>query len=85
MRKKAGDFKDFVRQRPIPVFSYSSKGEALYSGKSYKVDFWINHHDGRVELVEAKGMETPDWWWKWFLVQCMYHDDPMYKFTVVKQ
>lgn len=55
-RLKAGDIKSWERQYPIEI--RSPHGELI---RRHKVDFRVTLTDDSYELVEAKGMELPEY------------------------
>lgn len=79
IQKRAGLIKDWERQYKVEVY---------YNGRqlmSHKVDFRIHHNDGSFELLETKGVETPDYKWRRKLLEFMWlPDHPDHTYTVVK-
>lgn len=54
--------------------------------RKYRVDFRIEHNDGRVEFREVKGAHLHnygEWPLKWDLLQDKHRGDPKYFFTLV--
>lgn len=50
---------------------------------TYRVDFVVEHLNGSLEFVEAKGIPLPAWKMKWAILQAMYKNDPRTQFRVV--
>lgn len=65
----------WVRQFPVPL---EVNGVLVCT---YIVDFVVTHLDGREELIEIKGFETPEWRIKEKLFRALYPD---IKLTVVR-
>lgn len=85
LRKAAGEIKDFENQYMTETWAYRADGTQAFKVK-HKVDFRIHHHDGSYELLEAKGVETPDYKWRRKFLENIWlpeHLDHIY--TVVKQ
>lgn len=38
---------------------------------NYYIDFKVTYADGRIELIEVKGFETPEWRIKWRLTEAL--------------
>jgi hypothetical protein len=55
IQKKAGEIKDFDRQIPVDLYVNGIKITR------YIVDFRVEHNDGTIEWIEAKGFPTPEW------------------------
>jgi len=72
---KAGEVKEVVPQYKI---SLDVNGVHI---ANYYMDFKVVLSDGRIEMHEVKGFETPVWRMKWRLAKAMY---PEYKFVLVK-
>lgn len=85
LRLKAKDIQSLEKQFKVEMWAYNKDGKPVMK-KTHKVDFRIRHNDGSYELIEAKGVETPDykdrrnWLEKFWLPE---HPDHTY--TVVKQ
>jgi hypothetical protein len=86
LEKAAKRIKDFTPQYQIDLVCNG------YKVGTYKVDFWVNHNDGSVELVETKGYATNDWKWRWKILETMVSSNPLkyfgnhdVKMTVIKQ
>jgi len=60
MRKKAGEILDYDSQFKIEMWAYREDGTPAFK-KSHRVDFRVHELDGTFTLVEAKGIETPDY------------------------
>lgn len=85
LRKRAGDIKDYESQYKVEVWCYRENGLPAFK-VSHKVDFRIHHNDGSYELLEAKGVETPDYIWRRkFLTEIWLPEHPDHTYTVVKQ
>lgn len=85
LRKKAKDIKDYERQFKIEIWAYREDGIAGFK-VSHKVDFRVHLNDGSFELLEAKGLETPDYKMRRKFLENLWlplHLDHTY--TVVKQ
>lgn len=78
MRKSAGDIKDWERQVKI------SLDVGKYHIANYYIDFVVTHNDDRIEYVEVKGFETPEWRLKWKLFEALYSEIPNTILSVVK-
>lgn len=81
LRLKAGDIKDWERQRKI---SLDVNGFHICN---YFIDFVIIHNDGSEEYVEVKGFPTDTWRLKWKLTEALLDDQVkkgLIKLTVVK-
>lgn len=79
LRKKAGDIKDFREQVKIPLIV----NDLVVC--DYKVDFEVEHNDGTIEYIEAKGYATDTWKLKWKLFEALYSNKPDVKLTVEYQ
>ena len=60
MRKKAGEILDYETQYKVEMWAYRSDGTPGFK-KSHKIDFRVHNTDGTFTLLEAKGVETPDY------------------------
>jgi hypothetical protein len=67
-RIKAGEIKEVIPQYKI---SLDVNGVHI---ANYYMDFKVVLLDGRIEMHEVKGMETPLWRMKWRLAKAMYPD-----------
>ena len=84
-RKLTGGIKDYDSQYKVEMWIYREDGVKAFSVK-HKIDFRIHHNDGSYELLEAKGVETPDYKWRRKLLEELWlplNKDHIY--TVVKQ
>ncbi|MFA7702695.1 MAG: DUF1064 domain-containing protein [Patescibacteria group bacterium] len=45
---------------------------------TYRIDFVVYHNDGDVELVEAKGLPSPEWKMKWKVLETMVNTNHQY-------
>ena len=82
LRMKAREFKDWVGQVRIPLTAH---GRFICN---YIVDFQVNHHDGTIEYIEAKGFETEIWRLKWKIFEAQLEEEVRLgtvKLTVVKE
>jgi len=79
MRKKAGDIKDFIAHKSIPLIVNNCHIA------DYKIDFTIFHNDGTVEYLETKGRIMGDFPLRWKLFTALYGDDPNVTITLIKQ
>lgn len=85
LRLKANDIVSWERQYKIEAWACRSDGTPAFK-VSHKVDFRIEHKDGSFELLEAKGVETPDYKWRRkFLEHIWLPEHPDHIYTVVKQ
>lgn len=85
LRVKAKDIKGYERQYKIEAWAYRENGLPAFK-VSHKVDFRLELNDGSYELLEAKGVETPDYKWrKKFLEHIWLPDHPDHTYTVIKQ
>lgn len=85
LRLKAGDIQEVEPQYKVEVWCYRSDGRRAFK-VSHKVDFRILNNDGSFELIEAKGVETPDYKWRRkFLEEIWLPEHPDHTYTVVKQ
>lgn len=60
LRKCAGDILDYECQYKVDMDIFDCNGRRVDT-ISHKVDFRVHNHDGSFTLVEAKGVETPDY------------------------
>lgn len=84
-QKLAGDILDYDTQYKVEIWAYDKNGKPAMK-KMHKIDFRVHHKDGSFELIEAKGMELPDWkdrrrWLETFWLP----EHPDHTYTVVKQ
>lgn len=85
MRKVASDILDYDSQFKVEIPIYDKDGDKVDS-VSHKVDFRIHHKDGSFELLEAKGVETPDYKWRRRLLESVWlPEHPDHEYTVRKQ
>lgn len=62
IRLKAGEIKDWERQYKIECMPFNAHGDPVPKCKvTHKVDFRVHNLDGSYTLLEAKGIETPDY------------------------
>jgi hypothetical protein len=79
-RLKGGDIKGWERQYPIEI--RSPHGELI---RRHKVDFRVTLNDDSYELVEAKGMELPEYKLLRKLIELMWLPEHLdHTYTVVK-
>lgn len=85
LRQQAGEIVAIEPQYKLEMWCYRSDGQKAFK-VSHKVDFRIEHKDGSFELVEAKGVETPDYRWRRkFLEEIWLPENLDHTYTVVKQ
>lgn len=85
LRKQAKDIKDYESQYKVEIWCHRPDGEPAFK-VSHKVDFRIHHNDGSYELLEAKGVETPDYKMRRkFLENIWLPMNLDHTYTVVKQ
>lgn len=85
LRMKGKDIKDFDKQYRVEMWIYRSDGTKAFR-VNHKVDFRIHHNDGSYELLEAKGVETPDYKWRRRLLEKLWLPEHLdHTYTVVKQ
>lgn len=85
LRKIGKDIKDYEPQYKVEMWAYREDGVKAFK-VTHKVDFRIEHNDGSYELMEAKGVETPDYKMRRKFLEELWlplHKDHTY--TVVKQ
>lgn len=68
IKKRIGMIKSYTPQYPIKLHV---KGELVCT---YRIDFKVDYPDGRIELVECKGYETPAWKLKFKLTKILIGD-----------
>lgn len=77
--KKAGEIKEIIPQFKIDI---------RINGKhitNYFIDFKVIYSDGRIELIEVKGFQTPEWLLKWRLTEALLDEiEPGAKLVLVK-
>lgn len=78
IREIAGDIKSYETQVTVRLFM-----EKIYMG-SQRVDFLVHHFDGTKEYLEAKGLAMQKWKRDWAIMQHMFRNNPLVKFTVVR-
>jgi hypothetical protein len=84
-RKSSGEIKDYDCQFKAEMTAYRKDGTPAFT-KNHKIDFRIHHWDGSFELLEAKGVETPDYKMrKQMLLELWIPEHPDHYYTVVKQ
>lgn len=79
LQQKAGEIKEFKVEHPFEL-----ELDGLGLGRYY-ADFLVTNNDGTLEVVEAKGMELPEFKRKWKIVQHMFRNDPNISFRMVKK
>lgn len=85
IRRDTGDIKGYDSQYKVEMWVYRANGLPAFK-VSHKVDFRIHHNDGSFELLEAKGVETPDYKWRRRLLEEVWLPDHLdHTYTVVKQ
>jgi len=53
-----------------------NQGKEFRHFRNYFMDFVIEHHDGSLEYLEIKGMETEVWRMKFFLTELIFDNHP---------
>ena len=85
LRKRAGEILDYDCQYKVELPIYNKDGVVVMK-KNWRVDFRVHEKDSSFTLVEAKGVETPDYKWKRdLLINVWLHENQDYKLEVVKQ
>lgn len=82
LQKLAGEIKGYEAEKVVDLF-----GPSGFPVGTYRVDFIVEHLDGTIEFVEAKGDHLANhqpWPLKWALLQDQYRGNPKYKFRVVR-
>ena len=78
-KEKLGEIKEITPQYKIDI---------RVNGKhitNYFIDFRVEYADGRVELIEVKGFQTPEWLLKWRLTEALIDEiEPGAKLVLVK-
>ena len=74
-RIKLGEIKEVV-----PQYKISIDVEGVHIA-NYFMDFKVTLFDGRIEMHEVKGAETPLWRMKWRLAKAL---NPQWNFVLVK-
>lgn len=78
-KKKAGEIKEIIPQYKLDL---------RVNGKhitNYYIDFFVRYTDGRTELIEVKGFETPEWIIKWRLTEALLDQlEPGAKLVLIK-
>lgn len=82
LRKRAGDIEDFELQ---PEFEIQEKfrdsdGNSIRAIK-YRGDFLVHHNNGLEEIIDVKGIQTPEFKLKWKLLKHKFGG--RYQFTIV--
>ena len=83
LRVIAKDIKSYRREVPITLME-GTVNVSRYIGK-YIADFWVENNDGTFEIIEAKGIEWPDFKRKWKVLEAMYANDPLMTLTIVRK
>jgi len=77
--KKTGEIKEIEPQHKIDI---------RVNGKhitNYYIDFKVIYSDGRIELIEVKGFQTPEWLIKWRLTEALIDEiEPGSKLVLIK-
>lgn len=77
--QKAGEIREIIPQYKLDL---------RVNGKhitNYYIDFKVTYSDGRVELIEVKGFETPEWIIKWRLTEALIDEmEPGASLVLVK-
>lgn len=72
LQQRMGLVSKIERQVSVPLLAPGAK--VLTSVGKYVIDFRVTYSDGRVVFVEAKGVETPLWRWKYRHFKIQYPD-----------
>ncbi len=79
-KQKNGEIRSFISQKTLHFYV---NGLHICD---YKVDFEVEHNDGSIEYIEAKGFETMLWIIKWRLLEALHEEiSPGSTITVIKQ
>lgn len=85
LRKQTGDIKDYESQYRVEIAVYRQDGTPAFYVR-HKVDFRILHQDDSYELLEAKGLELPDYKWRRRLLEEIWlPENPDHIYTVITQ
>lgn len=60
LRVKAGEILGYDKQFKVEMWAYDANGKPAMK-KTHKIDFRLHEVDGSFTLLEAKGVETPDY------------------------
>lgn len=71
-KKKKGEIKDFELQPVFELQSTFKKNGETFKAIKYKADFKVIHNDGRIEIIDVKGMKTEVFKIKQKLFECKY-------------
>ncbi len=78
-KKKAGEIAEI-----IPQYKLDLRVNGLHI-TNYFIDFKVTYSDGRVELIEVKGFETPEWKIKFKLTEAIIDEiEPGAKLIIIK-
>lgn len=84
--QKAGEIKEWERQFKVEIYAWDEYGKPTIRVCSHKVDFRIHHNDKSFELLEAKGIETPDYKWRRKMLELFWlPQNPDHSYSVTKQ
>ena len=85
LQLRAKLIKGWTRQKKIDLYYYNSQGRK-HPWKSWKVDFMIEHLNGKFELAEVKGLATGDYLLKKEICQNVWlPDNPNYSLKVYRK
>lgn len=83
-KKKKGEVVD-IKTQPVFLLQESFKKNGITHRKiSYKADFLVTYSDGRIEVVDVKGMVTPYFSMKRKMFEYKYRDHELLLLTYVK-
>lgn len=74
IRKYAGDITDFELQPAFPLMPTFRKNGKTYRGIKYVADFKVTYPNGRIEIIDVKGMKTGEYGIKRKLFEHYYPD-----------
>lgn len=85
LRLQAGDIKAIERQFKVEIWCYREDGTKAFK-VNHKIDFRVTNNDGSYELIEAKGLELPDYLWRRKFLENIWLPEHLdHTYTVVKQ
>lgn len=84
-QKERGEIRDYESQFKLEIQCYRADGLPAFT-ICHKVDFRIWHTDNSYELIEAKGVEYPDYVWRRkFIEHIWLPEHPDHIYTVIRQ
>ncbi len=82
--KKRGEIKEFKLQEVFVLQpSHRTVHKEALRPITYHADFCVYHHDGRVEIIDVKGMETEVFRIKWKLLKYKFRDEASVTFKII--